>query len=121
MGAFQPARVVLVGLRALTLDILRTYIEPSGIEVVTTSRSHLVEIVSASRPDFIITDRDAITPHEMDDLLESHAKVRVLTVSGDCTESVLHQLRPTRTPLGGLTRNLLLNVLTGHRAEEINE
>ena len=117
----QPARVVLVGLPALTQDILRTYIEPAGIEVVTTSTSRLDEIVSASRPDFIITDRDAITPHEMDDLLEPHAKIRVLTVSGDGTESVLHELRPTRTPLGGLTRNLLLSVITGLRVEEIDE
>jgi hypothetical protein len=107
----QVARVVLVGLPALTQDILRVHLESAGIRVTTALKEELAAIVNTAEADFVIAGRDELTPAEIRDLLQSQSRARALTVSGDGRETVLYELRPTQSALGGLSRSVLLQAI----------
>ena len=117
MGAAPSTnRVLLVGvtgiLREIVLDALSG--QRDIVLVAEVGAAGAVTGVKTHRPTTVVwADVENVAAEALGDLLYGHPRLRVLTLEGGGRHSHIHELVPTATPLGQLSRRGLLAAVRG--------
>jgi DNA-binding NarL/FixJ family response regulator len=110
----EPSRIVLVDMPRILREIIEQAVggEPDLELVQARSEPGLRAAVESSGADFVISGADYDFA-EVARLLEERPRLRVLAVTGDGREGFLYELRPTRTALGEVSRQTIVNAIRG--------
>jgi hypothetical protein len=74
----------------------------------------LRQAVESTRADFVMAGAD-YDLGEVARVLDERPRLRVLAVAGDGREAFLYELRPTRTPLGEVSPQTIVDAIRGAR------
>jgi hypothetical protein len=118
----EPSKIVLFDLPRITREIIEQAVgaEPDMVIVdgfaadASLADASLADAVGRSEPDFVISGRDYEFA-EVCAVLDERPRLRVLTVVEDGREATLYELRPTRTPLGEVSPQTIVEAIRGTR------
>lgn len=105
-------RLLLVDLPRLLRDIVEDAVSlVEQIELVgAVESSFLRESGRTNGADFVVVGHD--DPRLVGELLAAQPSMKVLAIIGDGVQSALYELRPHRIPLGELSPERLVEVIT---------
>jgi DNA-binding NarL/FixJ family response regulator len=113
----EPSKIVLVDLPRITREIIEQAVgaEPDMVIVDgLAGGASLPDAVQRREPDFVISGRDYEFA-EVCAILDERPRLRVLAVLEDGREATLYELRPTRTPLGEVSPQTIVEAIRGTR------
>ena len=111
----EPSKIVLVDLPRITREIIEQAVgaEPDMQTVDDLAdAASLPEAIARSEPDFVISGRDYEFA-EVCSILNRRPRLRMLVVVEDGREATLYELRPTRTPLGEVSPQTIVEAIRG--------
>lgn len=104
-------RLLLVDLPRLVREIVEDAVSPfDQIELVGAVESSFLRESGPPGADFVVVGRDDI--RFVGKLLAAEPSMKVLAIIGDGAQSALYELRPHRIPLGELSPQRLVEVIT---------
>ena len=110
----RQVRIVLVELRGILHDVIRGIVEAQRDMAVVGDLDRpddLGRTIAETRAAFVIWGVEDEVSDFYPDFLHQWPQVRVLAVQGEGRQSFLWEMRPTRAPLGELSRGRLIAAL----------
>ena len=110
----EPIKIVLVDMPRMLREIVSQVVAAQpDMEIVREleAPTRLTQAVDGIGAEFVIAGGDALTPDDVDALLETHPRMKVLAVAGDGRDAFLYELRPQRVPLGEVSPHTLLEAI----------
>jgi DNA-binding NarL/FixJ family response regulator len=112
-----PTRIALVDMPRILREIIEQAVaDEPDMEIVEIEGSGvpLRQAVATARADFVIAGAD-YDFGEVARVLDERPRLRILAVAGDGREAFLYELRPTRTPLGEVSPQTIVDAIRGAR------
>lgn len=113
----EPSKIVLVDLPRITREIVEQAVGAEPDMVIVDgfdAPASLLDAVERGEPDFVISGRDYEFA-EVCAVLDERPHLHVLAVVDDGREATLYELRPTRTPLGEVSPQTIVEAIRGTR------